>query len=144
MVLNTIRWAVAIAAVLTGWGVTGIGASRAEAQVYTARGPADLFYNYYVPPAAMGVGAEMYPCPRPTPPQIGGTYFTYQPLMPQEFLYHHERLYVTSHPDAPRTVTRVRWNGSSLRNDAVRLFIGRETPRFGRGLSEKILQFGPN
>ncbi len=70
----------------------------------------DLFYNYNVPPAGYGsVGAKMYPCPRPTPPLVGHTYVTYQPLMPQEFLYHHHRVYKTKHDDAPKTRTSVRW-----------------------------------
>jgi len=72
--------------------------------------PGDLFYNYYVPPVGPeSVGAAMYPCPRPTPPLVGHTYFTYQPLMPHEFLYQHRRTYYTSHPDAPTTQTSVKW-----------------------------------
>jgi hypothetical protein len=51
----------------------------------------------------------MYPCPRPTPPLVGHTYVTYQPLMPQEFLYKHCRVYRTQHDDAPRTTTHVHW-----------------------------------
>lgn len=70
----------------------------------------DLFYNYYVPPGDCGgVGAAMYPCPRPTPPWVGHTYVTYQPLMPHEFLYRHHRQYYRYHPGAGWTVTRVRW-----------------------------------
>jgi hypothetical protein len=72
--------------------------------------PGDVFYNFYVPPMGdESVGAELYPCPRPTPAYVGYTYITYQPLMPHEFLYHHHRTYVTYHPDAPRTRTTVTW-----------------------------------
>jgi hypothetical protein len=72
----------------------------------------DLFYNYYVPPVGYGsVGAELYPCPRPTPPLVGHTYVTYQPLMPHEFLYQHHRVYWTGHADAPPTRTSVHWRG---------------------------------
>ena len=39
------------------------------------------------------MGAEMYLSPRPTPPLVGHTYITYQPLMPHEFLYRHHRSY---------------------------------------------------
>lgn len=53
----------------------------------------DLFYNFYVGPACDGVPAEMYPAPYPTPPLVGHTYYTYQPLMPHEFLYQHHRVY---------------------------------------------------
>jgi hypothetical protein len=72
--------------------------------------PGDLFYNYYVPPfGEESVGAGMYPCPRPTPPLVGHTYITYQPLMPHEFMYKHRRVYWTQHDDAPPTRTSVRW-----------------------------------
>jgi len=71
---------------------------------------ADTYYNYYVPPVGpCSVGAKLYPCPRPTPPLVGHTYVTYQPLFPHEFLYKHHRRYVTQHVDAPRTRTHVRW-----------------------------------
>jgi hypothetical protein len=73
--------------------------------------PGDLFYNYYVPPVGYeSVGAQLYPCPRPVPPLVGWTYITYQPLMPQEFMYHHHRQYMYYHADGGRTVTSVSWN----------------------------------
>ena len=54
----------------------------------------DLFYNYYVAPSPYGgVGAQLYLAPRPTPPWVGHTYITYQPLMPHEWLYKHHRIY---------------------------------------------------
>jgi hypothetical protein len=63
----------------------------------TPRGPEygqpDLFYNFYVPPTAGGVGAQMYMAPVPVPPHVGHTYYTYQPLMPHEILYKHKRVY---------------------------------------------------
>jgi hypothetical protein len=70
----------------------------------------DLFYNYYVPPGEGGaVGAALYPSPRPTPPLVGHTYVTYQPLMPHEFLYRHHRTYVRWHPGGGHTKTHVIW-----------------------------------
>ena len=70
----------------------------------------DLFHNYYVPPVGENsVGAQLYPCPRPTPAMVGHTYITYQPLMPHEFMYKHARVYWTQHDDAPPTRTSVRW-----------------------------------
>lgn len=88
-----------------GWAV-----SSAPAEVMRHSTPDDLFYNYYVPPVgANSVGAELYPCPRPTPPMVGHTYITYQPLMPHEFLYKHHRTYWTVHDDAPATRTKVHW-----------------------------------
>ncbi|OHB78200.1 MAG: hypothetical protein A2W31_06710 [Planctomycetes bacterium RBG_16_64_10] len=71
----------------------------------------DLFYNYYVGPAryAGGVPAGMYPAPLPTPPLVGHTYITYQPLMPHEFLYHHHRTYHRHHPGHGWVRTEVCW-----------------------------------
>lgn len=71
----------------------------------------DLFYNYYVGPAPMagGVAAGMYPAPLPTPPLVGHTYITYQPLMPQEFLYQHHRSYHRHHPGRGWVSTKVHW-----------------------------------
>ena len=53
----------------------------------------DLFYNYYVGNNCGGMGAQLYLSPRPVPPFVGNTYITYQPLMPHEFLYAHDRTY---------------------------------------------------
>jgi hypothetical protein len=73
--------------------------------------PGDLFYNFYVPPVGYpSVGAELYPCPRPTPPLVGWTYVTYQPLMPHEFLYHHHRHYKSYHSDTGPTRVSVSWH----------------------------------
>jgi hypothetical protein len=90
--------------------VTMAFCAAAQAE-FPYHGPSDLFYNYYVPPVGPGsVGAEMYLCPRPTPPLVGHTYITYQPLLPQEFLWHHHRTYLRWNPDAGYTRTSVRWN----------------------------------
>jgi hypothetical protein len=56
-------------------------------------GNPDLFYNFYVPPTCGGVGVGIYPAPLPVPAHVGHTYYTYQPLMPHEFLYQHHRTY---------------------------------------------------
>ena len=85
-------------------------ASTARAELVRHSTPGDLFYNYYAPPVGpRSVGAELYVSPRPTPPMVGHTYITYQPLMPHEFLYRHSRHYTTIHEDAPKTRTKVRW-----------------------------------
>ena len=42
--------------------------------------------------------ASMYPSPIPTPPIVGHTYYTYQPLMPHEMMYAHKRNYYTPMP----------------------------------------------
>lgn len=101
--------AIAIVAAAVALGTIGM-ASTADADLIRHSEPGDLFYNYYVPPMGPGtVGAELYLCPRPTPPMVGHTYITYQPLMPHEFLYKHGRRYTTVHPDAPNTRTSVHW-----------------------------------
>jgi hypothetical protein len=56
-------------------------------------GQPDLFYNYYVPDTCGGVPAAMYIAPRPVPPLVGHTYYTYQPFLPHELLYQHHRTY---------------------------------------------------
>ncbi|MEN6457990.1 MAG: hypothetical protein ABFC63_03605 [Thermoguttaceae bacterium] len=93
-------------------------AARPAHAVNVGQGTAgDLFANYYAAPIGYpGAGAKLYVSPRPTPPVVGHTYITYQPLMPHEFLYPHHRVYVTKHDDAPRTRTSVHWrgNGSGL------------------------------
>ena len=75
----------------------------------------DLFYNYYVGPVQCGgsgaVGAAMYPTPYPVPPRVGLTYITYQPLLPQEFLYQHNRTYYKYNgPHNGLTETIVKWH----------------------------------
>ncbi|HLA85358.1 MAG TPA: hypothetical protein VJL29_11235 [Thermoguttaceae bacterium] len=101
MVLHPSRllWVVALATACL------CAASQAEARHSTAP---DLFYNYYVPAGPNdAVGAEMYVSPRPTPPLVGHTWVTYQPLLPHEYLYKHKRTYVRRNPGAGVTVTKV-------------------------------------
>ena len=92
-------------------GVVGLfdvlGDNPAQAQVRRSV-PGDLFYNYYTQPEP--VAARMYVSPLPTPPLVGHTYITYQPLMPHEFLWKHNRVYRNAHPgDGGLTRTKVRW-----------------------------------
>jgi hypothetical protein len=96
---------------ITVGGLAWAAALPARAASVRQSTPGDLFYNQYVPPVGPGsVGAQLYPCPRPTPPLVGHTYITYPPLAPQEFLYRHARYYTTLHDDAPPTRTSVHWN----------------------------------
>ena len=79
---------------------------------------ADLFYNFYVPQTGPGGGVpnEMYPSPHATPYPAIQTYYTYQPWMPHEFLYYHNRKYVRYHSGGMgHTVTTVNWGGSPIR-----------------------------
>jgi hypothetical protein len=77
------------------WKGPGLGCrscSNGEC-LYRFYGQPDLFYNYWAWPSCTGLGAELYPSPRPTPPWVGFTYLTYQPLYPHEFMYQHCRTY---------------------------------------------------
>ncbi len=66
-----------------------------------------LFYNFYVPNNCGGVPAQLYIAPRPVPPLVGHTYYTYQPFMPHEFLYPHHRTY-RHYYDGGRGMTRAK------------------------------------
>lgn len=79
----------------------------------TAAQAADLFYNNYVPG---NPPAQIYPAPRPTPPLVGHTYITYQPLYPQEFLYRHHRSYCRydGYHCLPVARTTVHWKSGLL------------------------------
>jgi len=107
------KWMVIVCLVVFGVACLWLGTSSAWAQDRRAerRAPADaLFYNFYVGPQPCGgATAGLYPCPRPTPPVVGHTYVTYQPLMPHEFLYKHCRIYLRNNPGAGWTCTKVKW-----------------------------------
>lgn len=66
-----------------------------------------LFYNFYAPNYCGGVPAQLYIAPRPVPPMVGHTYYTYQPLMPHEFTYPHYRTY-RKYYDCGRGMTRTK------------------------------------
>jgi hypothetical protein len=86
----------ALAAILVAF--VSLAATRAQAQNYGPPGWVSPEPNYYAMPTGdEGLTAAMFPCPRPTPPLIGQTYITYQPLAPQQFMYLHHNTYVTSH-----------------------------------------------
>jgi hypothetical protein len=76
----------------------------------------DLFYNYYAQPGPYnGAAAQMYVSPRPVPAFVGQTWVTYQPFMPHEFMYRHERSYYTYNPGAGWRRTNVRYGTCGLR-----------------------------
>lgn len=53
-------------------------------------GNPDLFYNYYTKGNVNSTNAQMYLSPVPVPPNVGHTFFTYQPFYPEEMLYWHK------------------------------------------------------
>jgi len=71
-------------------GVVALAANSIGANSASAANP-ELFYNYYAGPP--GEQAQMYLCPRPTPPLVGHAWITYPPFQPHEYLYHHKRTY---------------------------------------------------
>ena len=77
----------------------------------------DLFYNFYEGPNPSGATAGMYVSPLPVPPHVGHTYFTYQPLMPHEYLYRHTRSHYSYQPCAGWSRAKVRYRTYGLRLD---------------------------
>jgi hypothetical protein len=66
-----------------------------------------LFHNFYAPNNCGGAPAQLYIAPRPVPPLVGHTYYTYQPFMPHEFTYSHYRTYRHYYDDG-RGMTRAK------------------------------------
>lgn len=96
--LRLLLLAVPVFIMLSLCSVTGVmaqeeAAPEAVTPIPRTYGQPDLFYNYYVPGGPGGVPAAMYLAPRPVPPLVGHTYYTYQPLMPHEYMYQHQRKY---------------------------------------------------
>ena len=93
-ILPTVIKGVAVAVLLTAAGQASAAPINGGVEAPTP----DVFYNFYVPPvpagAYPGVGAQLYVAPRPVPPRVGHTWYTYPPFMPHEFLYKHRRHYV--------------------------------------------------
>lgn len=85
MKIHRLTWTAAII------GLASLFAASASAQDGTL--PNYHFAQYYTPAGASQVNAAMYPAPLPVPPQVGHSYYTYQPLMPHEMLYTHSRNY---------------------------------------------------
>lgn len=97
--------ATAVAAALVALGMAGGQALADGPHVNFQNG-----YGYYVQPGPAPLGAQLYLCPRPTPPLVGHTYITYQPLAPHEFLYRHHRTYKVHHNDDGPTRVFVWWH----------------------------------
>ena len=70
----------------------------------------DLFYNYYAQPGPFyNTPSQMYVSPLPVPANVGHTYTTYQPFMPHEYTYRHQRAYYTYNRGSGWTRTNVRY-----------------------------------
>jgi hypothetical protein len=82
-----------------------------------------LSQNYYGPSTyAGGQPVQMYLSPVPTPPAVGHTYYTYQPLMPHESMYPHRSSYHRAY-DNGRGLNRttVHWHRSPVYSGGSRV-----------------------
>jgi hypothetical protein len=81
----------------------------------------DVFFNFYQPGNG-GSPAAAFPAPYPTPPRVGHTYYTYQPFMPNEWMYHHHRTYHQSYNNGMGlNRTSVRWYSPPVRTELANL-----------------------
>jgi hypothetical protein len=104
---------------LAVFATMAIVSQSACAQVGDGNLPNNLFSQY----TTQGQGAAtagMYPAPHPVPAHVGLNYNTYQPLMPHEMLYEHQRNYYNYYNDnsfygggGSLNVTSVRWQNGS-------------------------------
>jgi hypothetical protein len=88
---------------------------------YTEESSPDVFYNFYQPGNG-GSPAVAFPAPYPTPPRVGHQYTTYQPFMPNEWLYMHHRTYHQPYNmGMGLNRTKVRWHGTPIRTDIMNI-----------------------
>lgn len=84
---------------------------------YTEESQPDVFYNFYQPGNG-GSPAVSFPAPYPTPAYVGHSYYTYQPFMPNEWMYHHHRTYHQSYNNGMGlNRTSVRWYSPPIRTE---------------------------
>jgi hypothetical protein len=86
-------------------------------------GNPDLFYNFYTHGNCNLEHRQLYPAPRQVPPNVGSVYYTYQPLLPHEYMYTHHRRYHRYYDDG-RGLNRtfVLWTHAPLRSAAGDLY----------------------
>ena len=96
------------------------GATQSREREY---GYPDLFYNHYTQGHSNETNAQMLVAPVPTPPFVGHTFSTYQPLHPEELLYHHCNRY-HSYYDGGRGMnhTKVRYYSPPLRQAVSNIY----------------------
>ncbi len=79
-------------------------------------GRPDLFYNYYTQGNCNRSNAQLYISPLPVPPNVGHTFFTYQPLYPHHFMFWHSDRYHNYYDGGRGTNrTRVRYYSPPIR-----------------------------
>ena len=100
------RAQILLAAAVASWLICSAAAPATAGDWYDFNNP--LFSNYYVAAGSpAGVGAQLYVCPRPTPPLVGHTYVTYPPFAPDQFLYQHSDCYRRVNCDGSVTRTKI-------------------------------------
>lgn len=132
MIRSALRFVVVVTSVLTAMDALTTVALQAQDEAAPAEiapadpapaaapaarsfGQPDLFYNYYIPGGPGGVPGALYLAPRPVPPVVGHTYYTYQPLLPHEYMYQHQRRYYRYYDcGTGLTRTRVRYMRTPL------------------------------
>jgi hypothetical protein len=73
-----------------GHGAIGAGGQAMDMTMRDrSYGRPDLFYNFYTQGYANRANAQMYLSPLPVPPNVGHTFYTYQPFMPHQMMYPH-------------------------------------------------------
>ncbi len=71
----------------------GVSDGGAAGGIRREFGQPDLFYNYYTQGYSNSANAQMYLSPLPVPPNVGHTFYTYQPFYPHHMLYAHKDRY---------------------------------------------------
>ena len=97
------------------FAVLAFVSQSASAQIGNGNLPNYLF-SQYTTQGQGGITAGKYPAPHPVPSHVGHSYYTYQPLMPHEMMYEHQRNYYNYYNDnsfygggPSLNVTSVRW-----------------------------------
>jgi hypothetical protein len=134
MVLAVRQRSLTLGLLAIGVGMMAVSFSSARGDESMAAGPPSPFYYSYAQPGYPGVGVMTppYPAPRPTPPLVGHTYVTYQPFLPQEYLYDHTKFYFAHQPGAGINETTAHWGTRRLRKPVHGLLIGKNPVLTGK------------
>ena len=102
---------------------TYVGDYQGGMIVQRTYGRPDLFYNYYTQGFANRVNAQMYLSPVPVPPNVGHTFYTYQPFHPHHLLYPHKNRFHRPY-DNGRGMNRTRatYSTSPIRKSASNFY----------------------
>lgn len=103
--------------IISGDGMVGGGCQERR------YGQPDLFYNFYTQGHCNRANAQMYMSPLPVPPNVGHTFFTYQPFYPHEYLYGHTNKFHNYYDNGRGTNrTRVNYSTNPVRTAVSNLY----------------------